>query len=86
MKILDGRTLFASRAQMLRTVRMSFKNMYAEDDRKCICGEDDHLGHLDTCPSYSYLHHGLRIHESDHDLVILYQRIIREREENEGRK
>ena len=32
MNIFDARTLFASRSQMLRTVRMSFKNMYAEDD------------------------------------------------------
>ena len=86
MNIHDGRTLFASCAQMLRTVRMSFKNMYAEDDLKCICGEDDHLGHLHTCLSYLHLHQGLCIYESDHDLVILYQRIIREREENEGRK
>ena len=83
MNIKNTRIFFASRADMLRTVRMSFKGMYAEDDLRCICGEYDQLSHLTSCLSYSHLKEGLRVEESDLDLVRYYQRIIHEREQEE---
>ena len=85
MSIRDGRIFFASRAEMLRTVRMSFKSMYGEDDLRCVCGEYDQLSHLSSCLSYSHLKEGLRIEESDLHLVRYYQRIINERLREEER-
>ena len=86
MNIHDGRTFFASRAEMLRTVRMSFKNLYAADGLQCICGEDDHLAHLTSCSSYSHLKTGLSVEDNDLHLVRFYQRVIRERELEEDKR
>ena len=82
MNLRDARTCFAARAQMLSTVQMNYKHNpeYIMNDHKCVCGEDDHQSHLTSCPSYSHLRDGLNLAESDSDLVLYYQRVIRERE------
>ena len=42
MNVVNARTLFASRAHMLRTVQFNFKNKpeYIANSHKCICKED----------------------------------------------
>ena len=86
MNIRDGRTFFAHRAQMVRTVQMNFKHMYAANSNKCICGEFDHQVHLTSCPSYAHLRDGLDVLGSDLDLVRYYQLVIRERVQAEERE
>ena len=82
MNVNSARTFFAFRAQMLRTVQMNFKGKreYADNEYKCICGEDDHQSHLTSCPSYSHLREGLDVEGSERDLVTYFQLVIRERE------
>ena len=86
MNTINGRTFFSHRAQMLRTVRMNFKQMYATHSHKCICGEDDHQIHLTSCPSYVHLREGLDVEGSDLDLVRYYQLVLRERMQAEERE
>ena len=86
MKIKDGRTFFAHRAQMIRTVQMNFKKMYALGDHRCICGEDDHQIHLTSCPSYAHLRERLDVEERDLDLIRFYQLVIEERMQAEERE
>ena len=87
MNLKDSRILFASRCRMLHTVQCNFKQKpeYIANGHKCICLEDDKQSHLSTCSSYRHLRDGLDL-ESDTDLVKYYQRVIREREENEERE
>ena len=87
MNIFQARTCFAARAQTLRTVQMNFmhKPEYIHNNWKCKCGEDDHQSHLPFCQSYAHLRDGLDLQRSDLDLVVYYQRVIREREQEEER-
>ena len=82
MNVNDARTLFAARAHMLRTVQFNFKHKpeFMDNDHKCKCKEDDMQEHLATCGAYAHLREGLEIEKSDKDLVIYFQRVIRERE------
>ena len=86
MNLSQARTCFAARAQTLRTVQMNFKNKaeYANNLWKCICGEDDHQSHLSYFESYAHLREGLDLERSDRDLVIYYQHVIREIEQEKG--
>ena len=90
MNLSQARTCFAARAQTLRTVQMNFKHKpdYVMNQWKCGCGEDDYQSHLPFCNIYANLRDGLDIEGSDLDLVIYYQRLIRQREwegEREGK-
>ena len=61
---------------------------YIANDHKCICGDDYYQFHLILCPSYAHLRVGLDLEDSDSDLVLYYQLVIREREtagDREGR-
>ena len=49
------------------------------------CGEDDHQSHLPYCRSYVHLREGLNLEDSDHDLVLYFQRVVRERERETDR-
>ena len=85
MNLSECRTFFAARSRMLRTIQMNYKHNpeYIANNHKCFCGEDDHQSHLTSCPSYSHLRDGLDLTGSDRDLVLFYQRVIRERENKE---
>ena len=87
MNVSQARTFFAIRAQTLRTVQMNFKHKpeYVLNQWKCSCGEDDIQSHLPHCLSYEHLREGLNLEESDHDLVLYFQRVIREREREADR-
>ena len=81
MTVPLARTCFASRAMMLSSVQMNFKNNpeFRANDYRCGCGEYDHQVHLTSCPQYKHLKEGLNM-ETDTGLVRFYQLVIRERE------
>ena len=81
MTVNMARTFFASRAMMLSTVQMNFKNIpeYKANDYRCGCGEYDHQDHLTSCLQYTHLQEGLDM-ETENGLVRFYQLVIRERE------
>ena len=85
MNLSESRTFFAARSHMLRSIQMNYKHNpeYVANNYKCFCGEDDHQSHLASCPSYSHLREGPDLAGSDRDLVLYYQRVIRERENRE---
>ena len=87
MTVPQARTFFAVRAQTLITVQMNFKHKteYILNEWKCSCGEDDHQSHLPFCRSYEHLREGLNLEESDYDLVLYFQRVVREREKEADR-
>ena len=82
MNLHQARILFSARAETLKTVQMNFKHNpeYVLNQWKCHCGEEDHQAHLPYCLSYQHLRVDLNLDESDDDLVLSYQRVIRERE------
>ena len=51
---------------------------YIANEHKCVCGDDDHQGHLVTCPAYAHLQEGVQLDESDDDVILYYQLIIEE--------
>ena len=65
---------------------MNYKNKpeYVANNHKCVCMEDDDQSHLALCPSYTHLRDDLDLVGSDRDLVLYYQRVIRERESVEA--
>ena len=85
MNLSQARTCFAARTQCLRTVQMNFKNKpeYVINEWKCVCGKDDHRYHICTCSEYANLREGLDLESNDLDLVLYYQRVIRQREQEE---
>ena len=87
MNVKNARTFFAYRAQTLSTAQMNFKHKpeYVLNKWKCSCGEDDYQSHLPHCLSYEHLREGLNLEDSDHDLVLFFQRVIREREREDDR-
>ena len=78
----EARTFFAIRSQTVRTVQMNYKHNpeYVLNGWKCPCGEDDHQSHLLHCLQYEHLRRDLNLESNDHDLVLYFQRIVRERE------
>ena len=85
MNLSQARTLFSARAEVLPTVQMNFKNKFefAQNLWKCKCGDEDTQSHLSFCRSYEHLREGLNLQNNDHDLVLYYQRVIKERERME---
>ena len=81
MTLKQSRTFFASRSMMLSTVQTNFKNdpLFAANNYRCECGEEDTQDNLLTCHLYEHLREGLDLVNSDIDLVTYYQLVINER-------
>ena len=82
MNVKDARMMFATRAMMLKTIKMNFKNMYKEEGLLCECGEPDTQGHLLDCPQYLQLKEGLNL-QTDQGIVAFFQLVIRQREKED---
>ena len=79
MNLSEAWIYFASRSEMLPTVKHNFKN---KPEYLCACKEPDVQAHLVDCPSYSHFRQRLRVKELDKDLVRFYQLVIQERSED----
>ena len=78
---------FSIRAEMLQSVQQNYRNKpeFIANQHKCICGEDDLQAHLYSCTAYSFCKDGLDL-DLPIDIVTFFQRIIRQREEEEKGK
>ena len=88
MTVTRARMFFAIRTQMVRTVQYNYRNKpeYRENNYLCRCGEEDRQSHLlGHCDVYSFCTEGLDL-SVPADLVTLFQRIINEREKEEGNR
>ena len=81
MTLKQSRTFFSARSMMLSTVQTNFKNdpLFAANNYRCECGDEDNQNNLLTCPIYEHLREGLDLVNSDIDLVTYYQLVIKER-------
>ena len=66
---------------------MNYKHnpVYVLNGWKCLCGEEDSQSHLLHCLHYEHLRNDLNLETNDHDLVLFFQRVVREREKREKR-
>ena len=87
MRLAEARVFFAARTHMLPTVQYNYKNVpeYRDNNHLCECQEPDTQAHLVNCMAYKHLQQGLKVKESDTDLVRFYQLVIKERREKEDR-
>ena len=71
---------------MLSTIQWNFKSHpgYKSNEYLCRCGQHvDSQPSLLKCKLYEHLHVGLDLYNSDTDLVTFFQRVIKERQEEE---
>ena len=66
---------------MLSTVQANFKSdpVFAANNYRCECGDEDNQDNLLTCPLYEHLRKGLDIVKSDIDLVTYFQLVLKQR-------
>jgi hypothetical protein len=85
LSMRDARLFFQSRAKMLRTIKMNFRNhpQCLKEALRCSgCSLLDSQEHLRWCTSYGELRMGKNL-LNDKDLVSYYREILKQREGQE---